>query len=320
MTDNNLAINSIKTLNLIKTKVLVVGDIMLDRYWNGNVDRISPEGPFPVLDVREIEDRLSGAANVAKNIADVGATPYLMGSVGDDDYGRMIYQLLDQNNIQHTLMTSILSTTTLKIRAVANKRQLIRLDFDNKHCSPVDLVAFQNQLTHSDIVLVSDYGKGVLNEIDGIINLSNAAKKRVLIDPKGSFEKYHNAYLISPNKSELRSEIGTWSSEHELEQKVFLLLERINVEAILLTRSEEGMTLYTRNNEAISIPSIAREVFDVSGAGDTVLAFVALGLGSGLSLVESMLLSNIAAGIVVGKFGTSSLTLEELLKALEAMS
>jgi len=243
-----------------------------------------------------------------------------MGSVGDDDYGRVIHRLLDQNNIKHSLMTHSLSTTTLKIRAVANKRQLIRLDFDNKHCSPIDPVAFQNQLTHSDIVLVSDYGKGVLTEIDRIINLSNAANKRVLIDPKGSFEKYHNAYLISPNKSELRSEIGTWSSEDELKQKVFLLLDNINVEAILLTRSEEGMTLFTKNNEAISIPSLARDVFDVSGAGDTVLAFVALGLGSGLSLVESMLLSNIAAGIVVGKFGTSSLTLKELLKALEVMS
>lgn len=320
MTKNYLAIDPMKIQDLINTRVLIVGDIILDRYWNGTVDRMSPEGAFPVLKVIEIEDRLGGAANVANNIASIGAKAHLMGCIGDDNEGQVVSHLLQQSNIKHTLNRGPLSKTNLKIRPVAQKRQMIRLDFENKLCSPVNLTDFRNQLDHSDIVILSDYGKGVLESTEEIINLSNAENKPVLIDPKGNFEKYRNAFLISPNISEMRSQIGSWASEQELEDKVFSLIEKINLGAILLTRSEEGMTLFTKNTGAVSIRSEARDVFDVCGAGDTVLAILSLALGSNLSLVQAMSIANVAAGIVVGKFGTSTLTMKELVRALEQIS
>lgn len=310
-------ISSNRIGNLTKGRVLVIGDIILDTYWNGNVDRISPEGPFPILEVWNIEKRLGGAANVANNITSVGGKSYLLGSIGNDDSGQSLIRLLNESKIQHDLCSSDHSTSTLKIRAVAQNRQLIRLDFDNQHCSYVSPSRLKQYLPNVDIVIISDYGKGALKETEELIRLSNLSGKRVLVDPKGTFTKYHDAYAICPNKKELAFAIGAWHSEIELEYKVFSLIEDLNLHAILLTRSEEGMTLFTKEKEAISIPSIAREVYDVSGAGDTVISLLALGLSSGFSLVEAVVLANYGAGIIVGKFGTSSLTLAELENSLK---
>lgn len=298
--------------DLTKGRVLVIGDIILDTYWSGNVDRISPEGPFPILEVRNIEKRLGGAANVANNVASVGGKPYLLGSIGNDDSGQSLIRLLNEAKIQHDLCCNDHGTTTLKIRAVAQNRQLIRLDFDNQHCTDVSPSRLKKYLPNVDIVIISDYGKGALQETEELVRLSNLSGRKVLVDPKGTFIKYRNAYAICPNKKELAFAIGAWHSEVELEYKVFSLIKDLNLHAILLTRSEEGMTLFTKEREVISIPSIAREVYDVSGAGDTVISLLALGLGSGFSLVEASVIANYGAGIVVGKFGTSSLTLSEL--------
>ena len=300
-------------------RVLVVGDVMLDRYWFGEVSRISPEAPVPVVKVERTEERPGGAANVARNCAALGAKASLLSVVGADEAGQTLARLLATEGIETSLHEDAELSTTIKLRVVARQQQLLRIDFENCPAHEVlraKLVDFERQLPRCDVVILSDYGKGGLAHIGEMIRLARAAGKPVLADPKGEdFSRYAGATLLTPNRAELRQVIGRWSSEAELLAMVAHLREALGLEALLVTRSEEGMTLF-RDSEALHEPAQAREVYDVSGAGDTVIATLAVMLASGADLHAAMRLANRAAGIVVGKLGTAVVSIEELRAAL----
>lgn len=296
-------------------RVLVVGDMMLDRYWFGEVSRISPEAPVPVVKIERVEERLGGAANVARNIVALGGQATLLSVVGTDEAGRSLERLLAAEKIEASLHEDAALATTVKLRVIGRQQQLLRIDFETWPTHEIlreKLAEFAARLPYCDVVVLSDYGKGGLTHITEMIRLARAAGKPVLVDPKGDeYARYAGATLLTPNRSELRQVTGRWGDEAELTEKAQALRARLGLDALLVTRSEEGMSLY----EADGIkhePAIAREVFDVSGAGDTVIATVALMLGCGLDLAAAMSLANRAAGIVVGKLGTAVATLEEL--------
>lgn len=297
------------------TRVLIVGDVMLDRYWFGEVSRISPEAPVPVVKVDRSEERPGGAANVARNAAALGARVALLSVVGTDDAGRSLERLLGESGIECSLHQDAKLSTTVKLRVVARQQQLLRIDFENAPDHEVleaKLADFESRLTGCDVVILSDYGKGGLTHITEMIAQACAAGKKVLVDPKGEdYARYAGATLLTPNRSELRQVVGSWSNEAELEQKAGRLRAELGLEALLVTRSEEGMTLFTAAGRE-HVPAVAREVYDVSGAGDTVIATLAVMLGSGLSLPRAMQQANLAAGIVVGKLGTATCSLDEL--------
>lgn len=298
-----------------KARVLVVGDVMLDRYWFGDVSRISPEAPVPVAKVERTEDRPGGAANVARNCAALGARTALLSVVGADEPGQTLARLLSAANIDASLHEDAKLNTTVKLRVVARQQQLIRIDFENAPDHEVlrtKLADFEQRLPACDVVILSDYGKGGLTHITDMIRLARAAGKPVLVDPKGEdYARYAGATLITPNRAELREVIGRWKNEADLVERTQKLRTELGVEAILLTRSEEGMTLFTAQGETHEAAK-AREVFDVSGAGDTVIATLAVMLASGTKLSDAMRLANRAAGIVVAKLGTAVATLGEL--------
>jgi rfaE bifunctional protein kinase chain/domain len=296
-------------------KILVVGDVMLDRYWHGQVTRISPEAPVPVVHVQREENRLGGAANVALNIRNIGARVTLLSVIGEDDAALTLRQLLSKQGIDAELDEVPSIETIVKLRIIGHSQQVVRVDFEKKpNHGEISFIAkrFESLLLSHDVVLFSDYGKGSLAEIDIMISKARAAGKPVLIDPKGSsWDRYKGASLITPNRNELADVIGSWSAETELIQKVDILRNNLGLNALLLTRSEEGMTLF----EASGVNSVlanAREVADVTGAGDTVIAVLALMIACGLNLYQATLLANKAAGLVVAKFGTASLTYAEL--------
>lgn len=299
-----------------KTSVIVVGDVMLDRYWFGDTERISPEAPVPVVAIGRVEERLGGAANVARNGASLGAKIQILGLVGDDEAGRQVEKMLTQQGIHSLLQVDSSVPTIVKLRVIARQQQLIRLDFEEDPGNDVlmtKLLTFEEALPKVKAVVFSDYGKGALKHIRQMIELAKAAGKIILVDPKGSdYSKYENATVITPNRSELRQVIGKWKTEAELAEKAQNLRESLGLEAILLTRSEEGMTLF-RAGEISHVGAQAREVFDVSGAGDTVISTMAVALAAGWGWNESMILANRAAGIVVGKLGTATVSWEELL-------
>lgn len=300
-------------------RVLVVGDVMLDRYWFGDVSRISPEAPVPVAKIERNEYRAGGAANVARNIAALGGQVSLLSVVGDDEAADDLENLLIQSGIDSHLHRSREISTTVKLRVLARNQQLIRLDFEDKPDQTVlSGVAqeFAQLLPEFDAVILSDYGKGVLSEVSSMIALARSAGKSVLIDPKGNdYDKYHGATLLTPNRAELKEVSGSWADENELMHKAQSLRERLALEALLLTRSEEGMSLY-RTGQIDHQPTRAQEVYDVSGAGDTVIATMGLCLAAGLSLTEAMHTANAAAGVVVAKLGTAVCALNELCHAL----
>ena len=298
-----------------KARVLVVGDVMLDRYWFGEVSRISPEAPVPVVKIERIEERLGGAANVARNVAALGARASLVSVVGADEAGRKLEELLAAEDISTSLHEDAQLATTVKLRVIGRQQQLLRIDFETWPTHEVlrsKLAEFEQRLADCNVVILSDYGKGGLTHITEMIRLARAAGKPVLVDPKGDdYSRYAGATLLTPNRSELRQVTGSWSDDAGLAEKAQRLRAELGLEALLVTRSEEGMTLYHANgmhHEA----AIAREVFDVSGAGDTVIAAMAVMIGSGLDLAQAMPLANRAAGIVVGKLGTAVATLDEL--------
>jgi rfaE bifunctional protein kinase chain/domain len=298
-----------------RCRVLVVGDAMLDRYWFGEVERISPEAPVPVVRVRSTEERLGGAANVARNIVSVGAQAGLLTVVGDDDAGRAIGRLLAASAIRGHLHTDPRLATTVKVRVIGRQQQVVRVDFETAPQDEVlaaHLDEYARLLPDCDVVLLSDYGKGGLAHILRMIELARAAGRPVLVDPKGDdYARYAGATLVTPNRAELREVVGRWRDEADLEARVQRLRRALGLQALLLTRSEEGMTLYT-DAPAWSIPAQAREVFDVSGAGDTVIAVLAVMLAAGRPLREAVTLANRAGGIVVGKLGTATVSYEEL--------
>lgn len=299
-------------------RILVVGDVMLDRYWFGDASRISPEAPVPVVKVELTEERPGGAANVAQNCADLGAKVVLLSVLGADDAGRSLARLMAKSRVDASFYEDASLNTTVKLRVIARQQQLLRIDFENSPDHEVlqaKLDEFTSRVTECDVVVLSDYGKGGLTHLTEMIRLARLAGKPVLIDPKGEdYLRYSGASLLTPNRSELRQVIGRWRNDAELATSVNKLREDLDLDALLVTRSEEGMSLFTKHGTEHEA-ALAREVFDVSGAGDTVIATLAVMLASGESLVNAMRLSNRAAGIVVGKLGTATCTIKELQDA-----
>lgn len=299
-------------------KILVVGDVMLDRYWFGDVSRISPEAPVPVLKVERVDERPGGAANVARNIAALGAHATLLSVVGNDEAGACLEKLLSEHrNLVALLHRDNTISTIIKLRAIARHQQLLRIDFETPPSHEVlhtALKDFHAQLPLADAVILSDYGKGGLAHIAEMIRLARAAHKLVLVDPKGDdYTRYRGATLLTPNRSEFREVAGSWKTEAELDKKAEKLRTELNLDALLVTRSEEGMSLF-RANEVLHEPTHTREVFDVSGAGDTVIATLAVMLASGAGLPDAMRIANRAAGIVVGKLGTAVVSRDEIMQ------
>jgi rfaE bifunctional protein kinase chain/domain len=304
--------------DLARANVLVVGDAMLDRYWFGAVDRISPEAPVPVVRVTREEERLGGAANVALNVQALGARATLLTVVGDDEPARRLRELLEQRGITALLGSDPQLFTIVKLRVIGRAQQLLRIDFENQPDHEVlasMLADYERVLPGHDAVLFSDYGKGGLAHIPQMIEMARRLGKPVLVDPKGSdFTRYAGATAITPNRAELAQVLGAWTSEAQLTERAQKLRAELGLDAIVLTRSEEGMSLFDAAGEA-RVPAEAREVFDVTGAGDTVIATLAAMLASGLALREAMPIANRAGAIVVGKFGTASVAYDELFPA-----
>ncbi len=300
---------------LAQTRVLVVGDAMLDRYWHGAVERISPEAPVPVVKVNREEERIGAAANVAYNVVTLGARASFLGVVGDDEAGHRLETLLRETGIDTHLKRDAGLKTTVKLRVIGRQQQLLRLDFENEPDHEVlsqQTEAFAQLLPAQQAVLFSDYGKGGLAHIPSMIEAARAGGKPVLVDPKGSdYSRYRGASVITPNRAELQQVVGSWNTEAELATKAQNLRESLALEGLLVTRSEEGMTLFDAQG-ALHVTAQAREVFDVTGAGDTVIATLAAMVAAGLGLREALPIANKAGGIVVGKFGTATVSYEEL--------
>lgn len=296
-------------------RMLVVGDVMLDRYWFGEVNRISPEAPVPIVRIEKSEERLGGAANVARNAVALGMAAGLLGVIGVDEAGNIVESLLRDSGIQSYLNRDQAISTIIKLRVIGRQQQLLRIDFEEKPTEMVlrdKLSRFNALISDYDVIVLSDYAKGSLVNIVEMISTARDADKLILVDPKGNdFSRYAGATVLTPNKSEMKQIIGEWTSESDLTEKAQNLRRKLDLKALLLTRSEEGMTLYT-DDEVFHVSAMAREVFDVSGAGDTVIATMATMLAEGKSMRDAVLMANRAGGLVVGKLGTATVTREEL--------
>ncbi|HHR5807405.1 TPA: bifunctional D-glycero-beta-D-manno-heptose-7-phosphate kinase/D-glycero-beta-D-manno-heptose 1-phosphate adenylyltransferase HldE [Providencia alcalifaciens] len=300
--------------------VLVVGDVMLDRYWHGPTNRISPEAPVPVVKVTMVEERPGGAANVAMNIASLGANSRLVGLTGIDDAAKALTENLNGVNVRCDFVAIPTHPTITKLRVLSRNQQLIRLDFEegfeNVDAQPM-LERIEQALPHIGALVLSDYAKGALAEVEKMIALANKAGVPVLIDPKGhNFERYRGATLLTPNMSEFEAIVGRCKDNKDVEEKGMQLLESLELSALLITRSEQGMSLIRRNEAPLHLPTEAQEVFDVTGAGDTVIGVLAASIASGRPLHEACALANAAAGVVVGKLGTSTVSPIELENAI----
>jgi rfaE bifunctional protein kinase chain/domain len=298
-----------------RARVLVVGDAMLDRYWHGAVERISPEAPVPVVKVTREEERIGAAANVAFNVSTIGAQASFLGVVGDDEPGHRLEALLKETGIRTHLKRDAGLRTTVKLRVIGRQQQLLRMDFENEPDHEVlamQTETFAQLVGGQDAVLFSDYGKGGLAHIPAMIERARSGGKAVLIDPKGSdYTRYKGATVITPNRAELQDVVGRWHGEDDLRTRAQNLRESLQMDALLVTRSEEGMTLFDAQGE-LHVKAQAREVFDVTGAGDTVIAALATMLAAGMGLRDAVPIANRAGGIVVGKFGTATVSYEEL--------
>ena len=304
-----------------QAKLLVVGDLMLDRYYQGATSRISPEAPVPVVKVEESEDRPGGAANVAVNAAMLGAKVSLMGFVGEDEGASKLHELMQARQVSCQFLKVKAYNTITKLRVMSRNQQLLRLDFE-KSFEDVDKSSleqsFEQKLKEVDLVVLSDYAKGALSDVEKLIALAKRYDKPIIVDPKGdSFAKYRGATLITPNVSEFEQVKGTWKTEAELQASAMAACEQHQLNHILLTRSEKGMSLFSDNGNAHHLPALAREVFDVTGAGDTVVSTLACALAIGSPVEFACQLANHAAGVVVAKLGTSSVTPTELMLALK---
>jgi rfaE bifunctional protein kinase chain/domain len=300
---------------LANVRLMVVGDVMLDRYWFGEVSRISPEAPVPVVRIERREQRLGGAANVARNAAALGAHCGLLGVIGADEAGAQVEQLLRESSIHSFLQRDEAISTIIKLRVIGRQQQMVRIDFEDAPTETIlrdKLTQFKALLPDYDVLIFSDYNKGSLVNVAEMVRAARAAGKIVMVDPKGDdFSPYAGATILTPNKSELRRVVGSWKSEAQLTAKAQGLRAELGLSALLLTRSEEGMSLYT-DDEVLHVHADAREVFDVSGAGDTVIATMAAMLGAGAPLADALAMANRAGGIVVGKLGTATVTRAEL--------
>ncbi len=305
-------------------RVLVVGDVMLDQYWHGSSKRISPEAPVPVVHIKNNELRAGGASNVALNISALGATVQLIGLTGQDENAKKLQSLLSAQKVDCHFLAYHDFDTTLKLRVIAQHQQMIRLDFEDSFTSidKTELEAtFHQLLSNTDVVLLSDYNKGTLSNVSVLIEAAKVVQIPIIIDPKGmNFEKYRGATLITPNRSEFEAVVGVCHSEQELVSKGEKLLKTFDWQALLITRGEEGMSLFQRQKAPIHLPTTAREVFDVTGAGDTVIGTLATALAAKTDLASAVSLANITAGLVVRKLGTATVSLAEIYHALQAQT
>ncbi len=302
-----------------RARVLVAGDVMLDRYWFGDVSRISPEAPVPVVHVQRTEERPGGAANVARNITALGGRCTLLSVVGQDEPAQSLEKLLRADRVGATLTRDTSLSTTVKLRVIGQQQQLLRIDFErppSHEALAAKMDEFERQVGEADVVVLSDYGKGSLERVQEMIALARRHGKPVLVDPKGEdYARYRGATLLTPNRGEFRQVAGRWKDEADLARRAQKLRADLDLEALIVTRSEEGMSLFTAS-ESHHEPTRAREVFDVSGAGDTVIAVLGLMVAAGADLHAAMRMANLAGGIVVGKLGTAVVHPEELAASL----
>ena len=302
-------------------RVLVIGDLMLDRYWHGSTSRISPEAPVPVVHVKDDEQRAGGAGNVALNIAALDGKVSVMGFVGDDEPAESLKELLKNAGVLCLFEALDDHPTITKLRVMSRHQQLIRLDFEQNFHSVNNeklLHLYHAEMMQANVIVLSDYGKGTLNHIEQFITLAKSLNKPVLIDPKGSdFNKYKHASLITPNLAEFEAVVGHCDNQQQIVEKGMNLLQEMDFNALLITQGEHGMTLLTKQEPALHLPTHAREVFDVTGAGDTVISVLAASLAAKTSLADATVLANMGAGVVVGKLGTATVNTEELEYALQ---
>jgi len=302
-------------IDFSRARVLVIGDLMLDRYWFGDVQRISPEAPVPVVHVTRSDERLGGAANVAYNAAVLGVRTTLLGVLGNDEPGQRVEALARRHGIDLHAAHDPEFATTIKLRVIGRQQQLLRVDFEQAPAAAMlarTLEAARSAIGKADVVVLSDYGKGVLAQVDRIVALARKAGRVVIADPKGDdYARYAGVTLLTPNRAELRQVVGSWRDEADLASRAQGLRRSLDVRQLLLTRSEEGMTLFS-DDGVLHVPARAREVFDVSGAGDTVVAVLASMIAAGRPITEAVELANRAAGIVVGKLGTAAASPQEL--------
>ena len=303
-------------------KLLVIGDVMLDRYWHGSASRVSPEAPVPVVQVANREDRPGGAGNVALNIAALGSAVRLVGVVGDDESGLELLSRLKAAGVYCDFLQSEEKPTITKLRIISQHQQLIRLDFE-KAFEASDIIGLQDKakslVDDSQVMVLSDYGKGALQDIIDLIDLGRSRNIPIIVDPKGTdFTKYRGATLITPNLTEFEAVMGGSHNEEELVNKGLRLVRELNLEAILITRGEHGMTLIRPDSPELHLPARAQEVFDVTGAGDTVISVLAASMAAGDGLADATALANLAAGLVVGKLGTAAISGPELRRAMLA--
>lgn len=304
-----------------QARILVVGDLMLDSYWHGSTSRISPEAPVPVVHVQNNEQRAGGAGNVALNIAALGAQVTLMGFCGEDEAADSLQDILQSAGVRVVMQRLQDYPTITKLRVMSRHQQLIRLDFedgfDNADTTEM-LKRYRVEMELADVIVLSDYGKGTLVDAKQFIDLAGSLNKLVLIDPKGSeFSRYQHASIITPNFNEFTAVVGACPEQQDIVAKGLHLLTQLDLQALLITRGEHGMTLLTAAQEPLHLPTHAQEVFDVTGAGDTVISVLAAALAAGSSLSEATTLANIAAGIVVAKMGTAAVSIAEFTYALQ---
>jgi len=301
-------------------RLLVIGDVMLDRYWHGQASRVSPEAPVPVVKVGNREDRPGGAGNVALNMAALGSAVRLVGIVGNDETGLELLSRLNAAGVYCDFLQSADKPTITKLRVIGQHQQLIRLDFEQEF-EAADIIGLQGKVKSligdSQVMVLSDYGKGALQETANLIELGRSKDVPIIVDPKGTnFEKYRGATLLTPNLSEFEAVAGYSNNEEEFVNKGLRLVKDLNLEAILITRGEHGMTLIRPDSPELHLPARAQEVFDVTGAGDTVISVLAAAMAAGNGLADSTALANLAAGLVVGKLGTAAISGPELRRAV----
>ncbi len=312
---------TIKLPDFFRVKLLVVGDVMLDRYWFGKVNRISPEAPVPVVAVNRSEERAGGAANVAANVVAMGARCELLSVVGDDEGGGTLGRLLDQLGVDNHLHIDDKMKTTVKVRIVSQNQQLLRSDFES--LPGHDVLArcfddFANELPNVECVILSDYGKGGLPRIQEMIDLGVSVGVPVMVDPKGvDFSRYKRATMVTPNLAEFEAVVGKCADEQQMEERAVALIRDLELSGLLVTMGSQGARLFSSEGEMVKCEPLAREVYDVSGAGDTVIAIFSTALAAGMGRQEAMEIANIAAGIVVGKVGTAQVEREEIEAVLQ---
>jgi rfaE bifunctional protein kinase chain/domain len=310
---------------IARARVMVVGDAMLDRYWYGDVDRISPEAPVPVVAVNRSDERPGGAANVARNVRALHAHCTLLSITGDDRDADSLERLLAADGVGCHLQRDRLLNTTVKLRLISRHQQLIRIDFESpasKDARVRLLDTYLQQIAHTDVVIVSDYGKGGLGYIQEMIEAARHAGKPVVVDPKGrDYSGYRGATLITPNRKEFELVAGHFRDNAELEHKARAMAEEFALDGVLVTRSEEGMSLIERSGRVLHMPARAKEVYDVTGAGDTVISAIGCAYAVASATEDALHLANVAAGIVVGKLGAATASPQEILHelALEAV-